>query len=188
MSARSSRRSVLLPSSSSVDNDDDDGDTVRTSSSSTFIRRSRNTPSISRDPNDPSAWPDEITLDYFYKPHTITILLLSVSGLVFTAFYRDSSVDVANNLLAGVAGASAFFLIISALAFPNGPFQRPHPILWRVVFGLSVLYLLTVQFLIHQDYATVRSIIVWVDPKMENYSIDAEKVSKIKPYSVILHR
>ncbi len=44
--------------------------------------------SSARDPNDPSAWPDEITLDYFYKPHTISILLLSVAGLVFTAFYR----------------------------------------------------------------------------------------------------
>ena len=43
-----------------------------------------------------------------------------------------------------------FFLIISVLAFPNGPFIRPHPILWRMVFGLSVMYLLTVQFLIHQ--------------------------------------
>ncbi len=77
--------------------------------------------------------------------------------------------DYKSNLLAGLGGASAFFLIISALAFPNGPFVRPHPLLWRMVFGLSVIYLLLVQFLIHQDYATVRSIIVWFDPKMENY-------------------
>ncbi len=41
-----------------------------------------------RDPNDPSAWPDDISLDYFYRPHTITILLLAVSALVFSAFYR----------------------------------------------------------------------------------------------------
>ncbi len=53
-------------------------------------------------------------------------------------------------MLAGLAVASAFFLIISALSFPNGPFIRPHPILWRMVFGLSVLYLLMVQFLIQQ--------------------------------------
>ncbi len=86
-----------------------------------------------------------------------------------TTHSRDSNVDYKSNLLAGLGGASAFFLIISALAFPNGPFVRPHPLLWRMVFGLSVIYLLLVQFLIHQDYATVRSIIVWFDPKMENY-------------------
>ena len=53
-------------------------------------------------------------------------------------------------MLAGLCVASTFFLIISALAFPNGPFIRPHPLLWRMVFGLSVLYLLMVQFLIQQ--------------------------------------
>ncbi len=31
-----------------------------------------------------------------------------------------------------------FFLIISVLAFPNGPFTRPHPAVWRILFGVSV--------------------------------------------------
>ncbi len=47
-----------------------------------------------RDPNDPSAWPDDISLDYFYRPHTITILLLAVSALVFSAFYRYNNREV----------------------------------------------------------------------------------------------
>ncbi len=34
---------------------------------------------------------------------------------------------------------------------------------------------LIVPFLSFQDYTTVRSIIVWFDPAMANYSIDAEK-------------
>jgi hypothetical protein len=45
-----------------------------------------------------------------------------------------------------------------------------------MVFGLSVMHLLMVQFLIHQDYATVRSIITWFDPNMANYLIESEKV------------
>lgn len=64
--------------------------------------------------------------------------------------FRDGSLDYRSNLFAGLCGSTAFFLIISALAFPNGPFVRPHPILWRMVFGLSVIYLLAIQFLIHQ--------------------------------------
>lgn len=114
-------------------------------------------PFPSLDPNDPSAWPDEISLDYFYKPHTVTILLLSIAGLVVTAFVRDDA-DYRSNIFAGLCGVTAFFLVISALAFPNGPFVRPHPILWRMVFGLSVIYLLMVQFLIHQVGTTTSHI------------------------------
>ena len=122
--------------------------------------------------NDKSV--DDIQLEVFYKPHTISLLLFCIFGLVYTAFVRDSS-DHNLNLFTGLCGVFVFFMIISVLAFPNGPFTRPHPILWRMVFGCSVLYLLLIQFLIHLDYHAVRSIIVWIDKKMENYTIDSEK-------------
>ena len=83
--------------------------------------------------------------------------------------------DYQSNMFAGFCGVTVYFLILSIMAFPNGPFTRPHPIFWRLIFGLSVIYLMLIQFLIQQDYATVRSIIVWVDPKMENYTLDMEK-------------
>lgn len=35
-----------------------------------------------------SNWPHEITLDYFYQPHTISILVLAIGGLILTAFLR----------------------------------------------------------------------------------------------------
>ncbi len=74
---------------SSDDYEDDlDADIQQKPVAKASSRRARTISSSLRDPNDPSAWPDEITLDYFYKPHTITILILSVAGLVFTAFYR----------------------------------------------------------------------------------------------------
>lgn len=117
---------------------------------------------------------DDIHMEIFYKPHTISLLLLCIFGLTYTAFVRDSS-DHQNNIFAGLVGVFVFFMIISVLAFPNGPFVRPHPILWRMVFGCSVLYLLLIQFLIHLDYDAVRAIIIWFDPKMTNYSIDKEK-------------
>jgi len=122
--------------------------------------------------NDKSV--DDIQLEVFYKPHTISLLLLCVFGLTYTAFVRDSS-DHQDNLFTGLCGVFVFFMIVSVLAFPNGPFTRPHPIMWRMVFGCSVLYLLVIQFLIHLDYDAVRSIIIWFDPKMENYTIDSEK-------------
>ena len=113
--------------------------------------------------NDKSV--DDIQLEVFYKPHTISLLLFCVFGLTYIAFVRDSS-DHQYNLFTGLCGVFVFFMIVSVLAFPNGPFTRPHPIMWRMVFGCSVLYLLVIQFLIHLDYDAVRSIIIWFDPKM----------------------
>ena len=31
---------------------------------------------------------DEISLDFFYKPHTITLLLVSIFGVMYFAFIR----------------------------------------------------------------------------------------------------
>lgn len=31
---------------------------------------------------------DDISLDFFYKPHTITLLLLSIIGVMYCAFVR----------------------------------------------------------------------------------------------------
>jgi len=118
---------------------------------------------------------DDISLEFFYQPHTITLLLCCISGLVYIAFTRDDSLDWHNNVYTGMIGVTIFFMIISILAFPNGPFTRPHPALWRCVFGLSVMYLLLLQFLVHQDYNTIRGMIVWIDPKMENYTVNSEK-------------
>ena len=43
------------------------------------------------------------------------------------------------------------------------------------MLGISIIYLLTLQFLIHQDYHTIRAVIVWFDPSMSNYTVDGEK-------------
>ena len=57
---------------------------------------------------------EDIQLEIFYKPHTITLLLACVFGLVYTAFVRDAS-DHQANLFAGLIGVFVFFMIISVL-------------------------------------------------------------------------
>jgi len=118
---------------------------------------------------------DDISLEFFYKPHTITTMFVLVAVVTYTAFTRDETADVHSNIYSGLIGVTVFFLIISIFTLPNGPFTRPHPAFWRCVLGASIMYLLLLQFLIHQDYQTIRSMIIWFDPKMENYTIDSEK-------------
>ena len=129
---------------------------------------------------------DDISLEFFYKPHTITLLTIFTSALLYSAFTRwlyfffhghlyclcffclfitgyanlrrpalfDSVLffltnificrnddHFGDNIWSGIRCVVFFFLVISVLAFPNGPFIRPHPAIWRMVFGLSVIYL-----------------------------------------------
>ncbi|XP_047239445.1 phosphatidylserine synthase 1 isoform X2 [Girardinichthys multiradiatus] len=82
---------------------------------------------------------DDICLDFFYKPHTITLLTVAVLSLMYFAFTRDDEKsDI--NLRVGLLVVVSFFLVISVLAFPNGPFTRPHPAIWRMVFVKTLMY------------------------------------------------
>ena len=63
---------------------------------------------------------------------------------------RDETVSHQNNIWTGMCCAIFFFLVVSVLTFPNGPFTRPHPALWRVVFGCSVVYLMFLVFILFQ--------------------------------------
>ncbi|XP_022123125.2 phosphatidylserine synthase isoform X1 [Pieris rapae] len=117
---------------------------------------------------------DDISLEFFYKPHTITLLAVSIAAVIHTAFVRDE-INIQDNIWSGICCVVFFFLIISVLTFPNGPFTRPHPAVWRIVFGMSVLYLLALLFLLFQNYSTVYDIMYWIDPELRNFHIDMEK-------------
>ncbi|KAB0797247.1 hypothetical protein PPYR_08241 [Photinus pyralis] len=130
---------------------------------------------------------DDISLEFFYKPHTITLLGITIVIVIYTAFVRDNG-NIENNIWDGILCCIFFFLIISVLAFPNGPFIRPHPAVWRIVFGLSVLYLLAILFLLFQNYKTVRSIFLWLDPNLANFHIDMEKEYGVNCSDITIER
>ncbi|CAL1541969.1 unnamed protein product [Lymnaea stagnalis] len=117
---------------------------------------------------------DDISLDFFYKPHTITLLLTCISGLLYFAFTRDDS-NQEQNIWNGLNCVLLFFLIISVLAFPNGPFTRPHPAIWRIVFGLSVFYFLLLLFILFQTRTDVRKMIIWLYPELKDSGPDEKE-------------
>ncbi|KAL8625201.1 hypothetical protein ACOMHN_030834 [Nucella lapillus] len=117
---------------------------------------------------------DHISLDFFYKPHTITLLIACVSGLLYLAFTRDESSSELN-VWHGFLCLMLFFLIVSILAFPNGPFTRPHPAIWRMVFGASVLYFLLLVFILFQTHTDIRRLIVWLYPDLHGSGPDTKE-------------
>jgi hypothetical protein len=69
-------------------------------------------------------------------------------------FPRDETLDWHSNIYTGLIGVTVFFMMVSVLTLPNGPFTRPHPAIWRCVlgklikgqhFGLQALLLIRIQ-------------------------------------------
>ena len=58
------------------------------------------------------------------------------------------------------------FLAVGCLVFPAGPYIRPHPICWRLLFGLSFLYMLALVLLLFQTADEARHLLTYIDPKL----------------------
>lgn len=83
--------------------------------------------------------------------------------------------NIQENIWSGMLCVIFFFVIISVLAFPNGPFTRPHPAVWRILFGVSVLYLMLLVFLMFQNYNSIMDILYWFYPDLRNFHIDMDR-------------
>ena len=64
-------------------------------------------------------------------------------------------------------GICFIFMLVSLVAFPNGPFTRPHPAVWRMVLGVTVLYWMALVFALFQNYSDVRC--VWPHSKHRHH-------------------
>ncbi|VDO41489.1 unnamed protein product [Brugia timori] len=121
---------------------------------------------------------NDVTLEFFYKPRTVTVLVIICALLVIPAFSRNDD-SSAINVYAGITAAVVLFLVVSGLTFPNGPFIRPHPVFWRIIFGMSVLYILMLQFALFQNFRDIKDVLKWLDPK----GLSKEKLDE-KAYAV----
>jgi len=135
---------------------------------------------------------EDITLEFFYKPHTISLLVVIILMLLYTVMSRDDSMNDVN-VWSGVCAVFFFFTIVSVLAFPNGPFTRPHPAVWRVVFGISVLYFLFLVFLAFLNIEQARNVLDWIGPgvlgskrevdMVEEYAVNCSDITLERLYS-----
>ncbi|EDV19234.1 uncharacterized protein TRIADDRAFT_33936 [Trichoplax adhaerens] len=107
-----------------------------------------------------------ITMDFFYRPKTISLLIFAVGIVVMMAFNRNPNVNREDNIASGLFCVTFLFLIVSLMCFPNGPYIRPHPLVWRVVFGISLIYLLGLTFILFQKLSDVRAMLGWLYPEL----------------------
>jgi len=69
-------------------------------------------------------------------------------------------------MLASARISSIFFLVWCCFFFPNPVFTQPHPFFWKLVQGISLLYLLLIVFLFFQDLDDVRQWVTYFDSSL----------------------
>ena len=126
-------------------------------------------------------------IDALYHPHTV-LSGLAMTAVVVLGYLWLHSTDEGTNVKLGGAAAVVCFLFFAATHFPDGIMVRPHPVLWRVVGGIALMYLLLVVFLFFQDLPTIRRILAFYDPELRyqlperSYAEDCRMSTETDPH------
>ncbi|PVZ97542.1 hypothetical protein BB558_006495 [Smittium angustum] len=102
------------------------------------------------------------TLSFFHKPHTITLLVITILSLLYVALFSNDS-DENLNTKWGLLAGSMVFIVIGVILFRDGPFIRPHPAIWRAVLATNVLYEMGLVYLLYQSKSSARGIMKFFD-------------------------
>ena len=108
----------------------------------------------------------DVSIPWLYESHSVWVLSI-VSVIIWYASNRSGPFDtIGEALTAAVPYLVSIFLAVGLFAFPSGPFIRPHPIVWKLVFGLSLLYLLFLILLLVPSPQQAREILHSLDPSV----------------------
>ena len=77
-----------------------------------------------------------------------------------------------NSLFIGFLISLIFFLFVCVCQFRNGPFQRPSPMVWRVVLGCSVYYQMILIILLFQNKHFIRQSLQLLDSNLNKKLIE----------------
>ncbi|KAH9038319.1 phosphatidylserine synthase 2 [Lactarius pseudohatsudake] len=108
----------------------------------------------------------DTSIEFFYKPVTLTSLAIALAALGYVATTQDVLEEGRDKRRVGAYAAVAGFLVFSMIQFRDGPFIRPHPAFWRAVLGLNLLYELALVFLLFQDLNSARAMMTYLDPNL----------------------
>lgn len=108
----------------------------------------------------------DTSVEFFYRPLTLTALALALGALAYVATTQDVLEEGRDKRRVGVYASIASFLLFSMIQFRDGPFVRPHPSFWRIILGINLLYELALVFLLFQDVSSARELLTYIDPNL----------------------
>jgi len=113
-----------------------------------------------------SAVYDDGTNTFFWRAHTITVLLIGILTLAWVALFEEQPEDSSYNISRGISAAIVVFLAFGITQAKDGPFVRPHPAFWRLTLCISVVYELLLVFFLFQTVSDARVLLSSVDPSL----------------------
>lgn len=130
------------------------------SASSSPLRRHAYSPNYSfRDDLDPN-------FDILYHPRSLSVLFVIISYFLYVTFVKIQVGDIFKNSFSGLISVFSVFFCIGLLYLPDGPFIRPHPIVWRGVLSISILYFLGLVFVLHLSKDEARQLLKLFDSSL----------------------
>jgi len=102
---------------------------------------------------------------YFWRAHTVTVLILMIILLVYTALVETVE-DSTYNGKRGFLAALFFWVTLGMTIMPDGPFLRPHPALWRFTFAFGIFYELLLIYILFQTPGDARKLLKYIDPEL----------------------
>ncbi|CAG0884763.1 unnamed protein product [Cyprideis torosa] len=109
---------------------------------------------------------DDGTTTFFWRAHTLTVLFVLICVLLDVAIFEPTREDFDYNTKRGLVAIVAAFVFVGMTITPDGPFKRPHPVVWRLTFNLSVVYELGLIFLIFQTPMDGRKLLRHLDSRL----------------------
>ena len=107
-----------------------------------------------------------VTLPFLYESHVNLMLVIIAAVIMVLPFYLESEASLSKALVKSFPYCCAMLLTVGMVAFPHGPFIRPHPLVWRVLFGLSIIYLLFLTALLFLSADQARSLLNLFDSRV----------------------
>ncbi|XP_002128264.2 phosphatidylserine synthase 2 [Ciona intestinalis] len=114
---------------------------------------------------------DDGTTTYFWRAHTVSVLVIGIISLVYVVFIEEQRDDWEYNTKRGIIAAICVFLAFGITQAKDGPFIRPHPAFWRLVLCISVVYELGLVVLLLQTVSDARFMLKYIDPTL-NVQLD----------------
>eukprot|EP01080_Neovahlkampfia_damariscottae_P001051 gene1051-10570_t len=131
-------------------------------------------------------------IEILYQPHTLTVLFAAISIVAYYAIYDiSSSTDV--NIRRGIVAIFFIFLVYCAIQLRDGFLLRPHPIIWRIVRGIGIIYCSVLVFLLFQTRDDTRQFLKYFYPNLgvpleeKSYANDCRLYTPENPNSIFFN-
>jgi phosphatidylserine synthase 2 len=81
-------------------------------------------------------------------------MLTAAALIIFLMAYFSMGkpeATTSENTTRALSACAGFICLAGLVIFPNGPFVRPHPLVWRLAFGFGLVYQLGMIFILFQN-------------------------------------